>query len=89
MPISKEELKLATDKKFTEFSKAVKDELKSKLNNHPTVKKHISDYEKIQQMKDSFKKIADIDSKTDNKSDNTDDVSDKSDNKSDNTDDKE
>jgi len=48
---------LAINKKYTEFSDAVKAELKSKISNHDISKKYTSDYDKIQQMKNIFSKI--------------------------------
>jgi len=48
------------NKKFTEFSNAVKQELKNKLANHKDIKQYVSDYDKIKQMKASFAKIADM-----------------------------
>jgi hypothetical protein len=50
-------LKNAEDKKFTDFSKAVKQELANKLSNHPISKSFASDYDKIQSMKAAFAKI--------------------------------
>ena len=58
MPLDIDTLKLATDKKFTDFSKAVKQELNNKLSNHKVTKKYVSDFDKIQQMKSQFAKIA-------------------------------
>lgn len=49
--------KSALDKKFTDFSQAVKSELKTKLANREEIKTHVSDFEKIQQMKASFAQI--------------------------------
>ena len=57
MPLDKEVLDLANDKKFTEFSKAVKHELKSKLSNNDLIKTYVSDFDKLQQMKKAFEKI--------------------------------
>lgn len=50
-------LRHAEEGKFTEFSNAVKTELKSKLANNPVIKQHTDDYDKIQDMKASFAKI--------------------------------
>lgn len=47
----------AVNKKFTEFSVAIKQELHNKLSNHEDIKKYASDYDKIQQMKAAFAKI--------------------------------
>jgi 5'-deoxynucleotidase YfbR-like HD superfamily hydrolase len=60
MAVDNKVLNLASDKKFTEFSKAIKQELKNKLSNHKEVKQYVSDYDKIQQMKDSFAEISKI-----------------------------
>ena len=48
---------LAMSKKYTEFSDAIKSELKSKLSNNDYVKKYTSDFDKIDQMKSMFAKI--------------------------------
>jgi len=58
--IEPEVLQHATDKKFTEFEAAVKQSLKNKLANHKDIKKYVSDYDKINQMKDMFNKITTI-----------------------------
>jgi len=47
----------AVDKKYTEFSDAIKTELKTKMINHETSKDYASDYDKIQDMKQMFAKI--------------------------------
>jgi len=47
----------AKDKKYTDFSNAVKKELDDRLNNNPKNQQFASDYEKIQQTKELFKKI--------------------------------
>ena len=60
MSVDQSALDAVKDKKFTEFSDAVKHELKQKLSNHKITKKYVSDYDKIKQMKDSFAKIANI-----------------------------
>ena len=52
-----EDLKLAGDKKFTDFSNAVKAELKSKLNNHPNIQGYKSEFERINAMKDLFSQV--------------------------------
>ena len=57
MSLDKNLLKSVVDKKYTDFEKAVKQELNNKLANHPVSKQYVSDYDKIQQMKDSFAKI--------------------------------
>ena len=63
MSLEQETLDAAKDKKFTEFSDAVKQELKNKLSNHSKTKEYVSNFDKIQQMKDSFTKIANISNK--------------------------
>ncbi len=50
-------LRDAENKKFTEFSNAVKAELKQKLASRPEVQTYMSSYDKIQQMKAAFSKI--------------------------------
>jgi len=57
MAIDQETLNLASDEKFTDFSKAVKQELNNKLSNHKVSKKYVSDFDKIQDMKKTFAKI--------------------------------
>lgn len=47
----------AENKKFSEFSDAVKQELKNKLGDNKTVKSYNDDFERIQQMKTVFQKI--------------------------------
>lgn len=50
-------LRNAEDKKFSDFSDAVKQELKTKLANNPKTVAYSNDYDKIQQMKSVFAKI--------------------------------
>ena len=50
-------LRSAENKKYSEFSAAVKQELKNKLANNDTITSYISDFERIQQMKAVFSKI--------------------------------
>lgn len=50
-------LRSAEDKKFTDFSDAVKQELKTKLASHPKTVAYSNDFDKIQQMKSVFAKI--------------------------------
>lgn len=45
------------DKKYTEFSTAVKQEMLNKLANNSTVRNYTSEYDKIQQMKTLFAQI--------------------------------
>lgn len=65
MSLEQETLDSVKTKKFTDFSDAVKQELKNKLSNHPKTKDYVSNFDKIQQMKDSFAKIANINSTED------------------------
>lgn len=50
-------MKSAADKRFTDFSSAVKQELKTKLANHSTVQNYTSEYDRIQNMKSLFSQI--------------------------------
>lgn len=45
------------DKKYTEFSTAVKQELLNKVANSETMKSYTSEFDKIQQMKSLFAQI--------------------------------
>ena len=49
--------KYAEDKRFTDFSNAVKNELKTKLADREEIKTYISDFEKVQKMKTMFSQI--------------------------------
>ncbi len=60
MALEVDDLKAAQGKKYTEFSKAVKQELKSKLANHKVTKQYVSDFDKIEQMKKSFEQIKNL-----------------------------
>lgn len=51
-------VQLAGDKKYTEFSNAVKQELLNKLGNSPEIKTYTSEYDRIQNMKSLFKQIS-------------------------------
>jgi hypothetical protein len=64
MPLEQETLDLVKDKKFTEFSDAVKQELKNKLSNHKGAKEYVSNFDKIQQMKSTFAKISKLQDET-------------------------
>jgi hypothetical protein len=59
--IDKNVIDSAIDKKYTEFSDAIKVELKNKMNGHDTAKEYSSAYDKIQQMKNVFAKISNPD----------------------------
>lgn len=50
-------MQYVADKKYSEFSNAVKQELLNKLSNSPEIKNYTSEYDKIQQMKDLFSQI--------------------------------
>jgi len=60
MPLEQDTIDNVKDKKFTDFSNAVKQELKQKLSSHKGTKEYVSDFDKIKQMKDSFAKISKI-----------------------------
>jgi len=60
MALEVDDLKAAQGKKYTEFSKAVKQELKGKLANHKVTKQYVSDFDKIEQMKKSFEQIKNL-----------------------------
>ena len=47
----------AMDKKYTDFSNAVKVEMKNKLANNPEIKNYTSEFDRIQDMKNIFNKI--------------------------------
>lgn len=55
--MEKEVIQMAIDKRYSDFSDAIKQELKTKLANQPDVAKYASDYDKIQDMKQAFAKI--------------------------------
>lgn len=52
-----DDIKFAMDKKYTDFSTAVKTELKQKLATHPEIETYKSDFEKIQDMKNLFSQV--------------------------------
>lgn len=45
------------DKKYTDFSTAVRQELLNKMSNTPVVKNYTTDFDRIQQMKSLFAQI--------------------------------
>lgn len=57
MSLDTDIINYAVNKKYTEFSNAIKTELQNKLANNKDAKKYASDYDKIQQMKLAFAKI--------------------------------
>lgn len=66
MPLEQDTIDDVKDKKFTDFSNAVKQELKQKLSSHKGTKAYVSDFDKIKQMKSSFAKISKINQETNN-----------------------
>lgn len=52
-----DDIRFAADKKYTDFSNAVKIELKQKLSDHSTVQNYKSEFERIQNMKDLFSQV--------------------------------
>ena len=57
MSLEKEVIKSAVDGKYTEFSNAIKQELRNKMANSDVGKSYASNYDKIQSMKQAFAKI--------------------------------
>jgi len=53
-----EVIDLANDKKFSEFSKAVKQTLDDKLRNHPTIVAKAAELETFQKAKETFAQIS-------------------------------
>jgi hypothetical protein len=60
MSLDKTVIDSAVEKKYSDFSDAVKSELANKLASHPTVKKYADEFDKIQQMKSIFSKISTV-----------------------------
>lgn len=52
-----DDIKFAADKEYTNFSNAVKQELKQKLSDHSDIKNYKSEFERIQNMKDLFSQV--------------------------------
>ena len=50
-------MQAVADKKYTEFSSAVKQEMLNKISNTDTMKNYTSDFDRIQQMKSLFAQI--------------------------------
>jgi hypothetical protein len=48
----------AVQKRFTEFSLAVSNELRSKLSTHPSIVAYTQEFDKIRKLKDSFSNIS-------------------------------
>jgi|SaaInl8_200m_RNA_FD_contig_61_766361_length_3315_multi_10_in_0_out_0_4 hypothetical protein len=55
--LDKTDIQNAIDKKYTAFSAAVQQDLKSKLRDHSATKKYVSDFDEIQRMKSIFSQI--------------------------------
>jgi selenocysteine-specific translation elongation factor len=47
----------AVEKRYTDFSNAIKQELNNKLQNHPIIQNHTSEFERIERLKDIFSQI--------------------------------
>jgi selenocysteine-specific translation elongation factor len=47
----------AVEKRYTDFSNAIKQELNNKLQNHPIIQNHSSEFERIERLKDIFSQI--------------------------------
>jgi selenocysteine-specific translation elongation factor len=47
----------AVEKRYTDFSNAIKQELNNKLQNHPIIQNHVSEFERIERLKDIFSQI--------------------------------
>jgi selenocysteine-specific translation elongation factor len=47
----------AAEKRYTDFSNAIKQELNNKLQNHPIIQNHTSEFERIERLKDIFSQI--------------------------------
>jgi selenocysteine-specific translation elongation factor len=47
----------AAEKRYTDFSNAIKQELNNKLQNHPVIQNHTSEFERIERLKDIFSQI--------------------------------
>lgn len=57
MEIENNIMQAVADKKYSEFSTAVKQELLNKMANTETMKNYTSEFDKIQQMKNLFAQI--------------------------------
>ena len=57
MEIENNIMQAVADKKYSEFSTAVKQELLNKMSNTETMKNYTSEFDKIQQMKSLFAQI--------------------------------
>lgn len=57
MEIENNIMQAVADKKYSEFSTAVKQELLNKMANSETMKSYTSEFDKIQQMKSLFAQI--------------------------------
>lgn len=50
-------LQIAAEKRYTDFSNAVKQELANKLANNPTIQDHVSEFDRINNLKAVFAQI--------------------------------
>lgn len=57
MSLDKTVIKSAVDKKYTEFSTAIKTELQNKLSAHPNSVAYATEYDNIQTVKQKFAEI--------------------------------
>jgi hypothetical protein len=57
MNLDKDVIKSAQDGKYTEFSKAIKQELNNKMSNSDIGKSYATDFDRIQQLKQAFAQI--------------------------------
>lgn len=57
MSLDKTVIKSAIDKKYTEFSTAIKTELQNKLSSHPNSVAYAAQYDNIQTVKQKFAEI--------------------------------
>lgn len=58
MSLNKDVINTALNGKYSEFSDAIKQELKTKMSSHDVSKNYCSEYDKIQNMKELFSKIS-------------------------------
>jgi hypothetical protein len=58
MTLDKDTIKLAQAKKFTEFSKSIKDVLVNKMADHPISKSYSDEVNYMHRTKDQFKEIS-------------------------------
>lgn len=58
MSLDTQTIDKAVNKKYSEFSDAIKQELQAKMTSHSDAKQYASDYDKIQDMKTLFAQIS-------------------------------